>query len=429
MRIVARLAEKISAMAPEEIVHIIVKLRSFEKGVLSELAQQPFIGIRQVIKMANAISIALPVERIESLLHEPWIERIEEDEKVYAVLDESVGLVGAHYVQERGLSGKGIKIAIIDTGIDRAHPDFADRIVAVRDFTLEGFKDGNGHGSHVAGIAAGSGSYSGRKYKGIAPGALIMAGKVLKADGSGRMSDVMVAIEWAVELGADIINLSLTSANPSDGNDALCEMCDLAVDAGVVVCVAAGNDGPDRRVIGSPAAARRVITVGAVTPTGFVAEFSSRGPTVDDRLKPEIIAPGVDIISVRARDTRAGKPLDKYYTSATGTSMAASHVSGVAALLLEANRKASPQLIKEALMNTAKDLGVDDYSQGSGMLTADLALEYVQTRENPLELVDHAPPSSALLNLIINTYEALVQNKWFKRKWFRRKMRAQEQAR
>lgn len=171
---------------------------------------------------------------------------------------------------------------------------------------------------------------------------MIISGKVLKADGSGRMSDVMAAIEWSIDLAADIINLSLGTSESSDGNDALCEACDAAVEAGVVVCVASGNDGPSRRTVGSPGVARRAITVGAATANGLVAEFSSRGPTEDERLKPEVVAPGVDIISVRAKNTRAGKPLDTAYTSATGTSMAASHVSGIIALLLEANREASP---------------------------------------------------------------------------------------
>lgn len=408
MRITAKLAERVSKMAPDEPIHIIIKLRLLEKDLLGEIIQLPYARVHQVIKMVNAISLVLPAGRIEGLAREPWVERIEEDEKVYAVLDESLPTLLIPNVWESGFTGKGIKLAIIDTGIDMNHPDFSSRIVAVKDFTLEGFKDSNGHGSLVAGIAAGDGTYSGGKYRGVAPNALILSGKVLKADGSSRMSDVMAAIEWAVEFDADIINLSLSTGEPSDGNDALCETCDAAVEAGVVVCVAAGNDGPARRTIGSPAAARLAITVGAITTNGFVAEFSSRGPTEDDRLKPEIVAPGVDIISVRARDTRAGKPLDGYYTSATGTSMAAPHISGLVALLLEAKRKASPQLIREALINTATDLTLDDYSQGAGVATADAALRYVKTHENPPEPIDQSPTRSAFLNAVTDIYESLT---------------------
>ncbi|MCL6471476.1 MAG: S8 family peptidase [Firmicutes bacterium] len=411
MRITAKLADKISIVKPEELINVIIKLRVFDRELVSELLIRPHVSIRQVIGMAKAIALAIPAGEIEKIAAEPWIERIEEDEKVYAVLDESVQMIGAPSAWDFGFSGKKVKLAIIDTGIDRRHPDFANRIIAINDFTLEGFKDSNGHGSHVTGIAAGSGVASGGRYKGIAPDALIIAGKVLQADGTGRMSDVMAAVEWAVNLGADIINLSLSTGEPSDGNDGLCEICDMAVEAGVVVCAAAGNEGPDRRTIGSPAAARRVIAVGAATANGLVAEFSSRGPTADDRLKPELVAPGVDIISVRAKGTRAGKPLDANYTSATGTSMAVPHVSGVAALLLEANRKASPQLIKEALLHTATDLEVDDYAQGAGMLAAEPALRYVQTHENPPEPIDQSPPRSASLMLLAGLYETFSANR------------------
>ncbi len=416
MRITAKLAGKIENVSPDKILHVIVKLRLIEKEIISEMIQRPQTSIRQVVKMAKSISLAIPAGQIERLSREPWVERIEEDEKVYAVLDESVQTVGAHTAWDLGFTGKKVKIAVIDTGIDRAHPDFAKRIVATKDFTLEGFKDSNGHGSHVAGIAAGAGISSKGRYQGIAPEALILSGKVLRVDGSGRMSDVMAAVEWAVNLGVDIVNLSLSTSGAPDGADALSEICDTAVEAGVVVCAAAGNDGPERRTIGSPAAARRAITVGAATANGLVAEFSSRGPTADGRLKPEVVAPGVDIISARAKGTRAGKPLDSRYTSATGTSMAVSHVSGVVALLLEANRKASPQLIREALLNTAVDLKVDDYAQGGGMISAEAALRYVQTHENPSEPIDQSPPRSATLSKIADLYESITKGRHNKRK-------------
>jgi serine protease AprX len=210
------------------------------------------------------------------------------------------------------------------------------------------------------------------------------------------MSDVMAAVEWAVELGAQVINLSLGTPGSSDGNDALSRVCDKAVEEGAVVCIAAGNYGPERRTIGSPGAARRVITVGAITKANLVADFSSRGPTADERLKPEVVAPGVEIASTRAKSVKIGSPIDEYYTVATGTSMAAPHVSGVAALLLEAKPEASPQLIKEALMHTAKDLNQDEFAQGAGCVQALKALHYVKTHENPPEPSEEIPRSGCL---------------------------------
>lgn len=408
MKITAKLADVLAETAPDERVHLIVKSRLLEKDIIDDLTRRPRLSVRHVVKMVNAIAVTMPAGEVAALVREPWVERVEEDEKVYAVLDESLALVHVPDAWESGFAGNDVKVAVIDTGIDMSHPDFSGRVLATKDFTLEGFRDTNGHGSLVAGIAAGSGSYSSGKFQGVAPGALIIAGKVLVADGSGRMSDVMAAVEWSVELAADVINLSLGTGGSSDGNDALCEMCDHAVESGTVVCVAAGNDGPNRRTIGSPAAARRVITVGAATANGLVAEFSSRGPTADDRHKPECVAPGVDIVSARAANTRAGKPLDNYYTSATGTSMAAPHVSGIVALLLEANRQASPQLIRESLLHTATDLELDDYAQGTGMVNAEAALRYVQTHENPPEPTDQTPPRSASLSMLASLYESLT---------------------
>lgn len=415
MRIAAKLADRLAVVPADELTHILIKLRLLEKELIEELMWRPSVVVRQVIRTHNTVAIAIPAGHIDELSREPWVERVEEDQKVYALATEPGELIGAGAAWESGFTGRGIKLAIIDSGIDATHLDFSDRIVARKDFTLQGFKD-NGHGSLVAGIAAGSGARSDDRYKGLAPDALIIAAKVLKADGTGRMSDVMAAIEWATDLGANIINLSLGTLEPSDGADLLCELCDRVVDTGVVVCCAAGNDGPNRRSIGSPAAARRALTVGAATINGLIAEFSSRGPTLDERLKPEIVAPGVDIVSTRAKGTKAGKQLDNYYTSATGTSMAAPHVAGLVALLLEANRKASPQLIRETLLHTAHDLELDDYAQGAGMIDAPAALHYIQTHENPPEPIDQSPPRSALLAILGKIFKTGARKERARRK-------------
>ncbi len=138
-------------------------------------------------------------------------------------------------------------------------------IAATADFTGQGPSDGNGHGTHCAAIAAGSGAASNGTYRGVAPEALLYTAKVLRNDGQGMMSDVMAGIEWATEQGVQVISLSLGGSGSCDGTDALCEMCDAAVEAGIVVCVAAGNDGPRSYTVGSPGCARQVITIGPPT--------------------------------------------------------------------------------------------------------------------------------------------------------------------
>lgn len=307
---------------------------------------------------------------IQELEADPEVVRIYEDLPVHAFLDTSLPRIQVPPLWEVGLTGEGVRIAIVDTGIDASHPDFEGRIAATTDFTGEGPGDEHGHGTHCAGVAAGSGAASNGKYRGVAPQASLFAAKVLRANGEGMMSDVMAGVEWAVDQGVQVIGLSLGGPGPSDGSDALSEMCDAAVQAGVVVCVAAGNDGPASYTVGPPGAARQVITVGASDDADRVGLFSSRGPTADGRVKPDIVLPGVDIISARAAGTSMGTVVNEYYTSATGTSMAAPHAVGICALLLQGEPALTPQQIKDRLMSTAVNLALDPYTQGSGRADA-----------------------------------------------------------
>ncbi len=303
---------------------------------------------------------------IRALEDEPEVVRIYEDQMVYATLDFSAPHINATQAWDSGYDGSNVKIAIIDTGLDADHPDFADRVIDMADFTGEGHGDLNGHGTHCASIAAGSGQASEGKYRGIAPGAHIYVGKALDRDGAGSMSDVMTAVEWAVDAGVDVISLSLGSPGPSDGTDALSEICDAAVDAGVAVCVAAGNEGPEPYTVGSPGAAKNAITVGAASDLDRIASFSSRGPTADGRQKPDIIFPGVEITAARANSTYMGSIVDDMYTSASGTSMATPHCAGACALIIQAHPGITPIEIKQVLLGTAVDLGAEGNAQGYG---------------------------------------------------------------
>lgn len=309
-------------------------------------------------------------EAIHRLAQDPQVLRVYEDLPVYALLNSSVPLIGTPRLWQEGLTGQGVRIAVVDTGVDATHPDLAGRVAAQADFTGEGDGDGNGHGTHCASIALGSGAASDGVYRGVAPGATLYAAKVLKASGSGMMSDVMMGVEWAVEQGVQVISLSLGGPGPSSGDDALSDTCDAAVDLGIVVCVAAGNDGPRQYSIGSPGAARKAITVGASTDNDTIATFSSRGPTGDGRVKPDIVLPGVDVVAARAANTSMGTVVNQYYTSASGTSMATPHAAGVCALLLQAQPHLTPEQIKARLMTTAVDLSATPYAQGSGRVDA-----------------------------------------------------------
>ncbi|MBI3913452.1 MAG: S8 family peptidase [Chloroflexi bacterium] len=311
-------------------------------------------------------ALAATRDSIEMLAARDDVQMIWYDEPVKAILDESVPLIGAPEIYNAGFTGDGVRVGIADTGIDVNHPDFSERIAALRDFTGEGDADLNGHGTHVAGIVGSSGAASIGQYHGVAPDCLLVIAKVLRGDGSGSTSDVIAALEYLVQQQVRVVNLSLGGSRNCDGTDALSVACDATVERGIVVCVAVGNAGPGAGTLGSPACAKKVIAVGATDRQDQVASFSSRGPTVDGRVKPDLCFPGVNIRSTRAAGTNLGAPVDSFYTALSGTSMATPHATGACALLIQSNPLLTPQEIKNALMNTAKDLGVDPNAQGRG---------------------------------------------------------------
>jgi len=269
-------------------------------------------------------------------------------------------------------TGEGIVISIVDTGLDYNHPALgsgfgpAHRVIGGYDFINNDADpmDDNGHGTHVAGIAAGlDGDFSG-----IAPAATLLAMKVLDESGSGQTSSVIAGVERSLDPdqdpttddAADVINLSLGGGGTPD--DPLSTAVDNAVLSGVVCVVAAGNDGSGERYqsIGSPGMARRALTVGATDYSKLIASFSSRGPTPDlYAIKPDVLGYGVNVNSAAVGGG---------YVAFNGTSMATPHVAGEVALLLEQQPEWTPSMIKSALMLSADDTGNNVWTQGSGFI-------------------------------------------------------------
>lgn len=229
------------------------------------------------------------------------------------------------------------------------------------------------HATHVAGIIAGNGYSSRGKYTGIAPESNILAIKALDSEGSGNTSNIIAAISYVVETkekyNTKILNLSIGSpANNSCRDDPLCQAVTNAVINGITVVVAAGNSGPDERTILSPGISPNVITVGAVddkrtidSSDDTIATFSSRGPTKEGLVKPDIVAPGVDINSLSNTKLDGYKPL-------SGTSMATPLISGSIALLLNKYGNISSKDIKQKLMSSCIDLNESKENQGAGLV-------------------------------------------------------------
>ncbi len=333
---------------------------------------------------------SLEINKIRSL---PFVKAVYPDAVVEIQSYDSVSQIGADSVWSMyGNTGAGIRIGIIDSGVDYMHPALGGgfgagfKVIDGWDFVDNDLDpmDEHRHGTHVAGIAAGHFTAQGstqQPFFGVAPDAKIIAYRVLDHEGRGRMSDIIAAIERSVDPDQngdfsdrlDVINLSLGSKTGTP-DDPVSTAANNAFMAGVVVVVAAGNNGymisgatheslymeNGSQTIGSPAAAKYAITVGAIDRSKNLAPFSSKGPVnASFGLKPDVVAPGVDIIS----SIPGGS-----YTGMSGTSMAAPHVAGLAALLRSQNPDWNAAQIKAALTQSAENLGIPVTHQGNGLI-------------------------------------------------------------
>lgn len=378
LRIIILLAQKKDSLIPKP-------LNNSDISALASNLQKFNATIVNICKHLPFITLKLPYESIFELSKQNFIAHISLDTKYYVCLNESVAIIKPHETWHQiemkyrhEINGSGVKIAILDTGIDKTHLDIDDlddnpqtvdpKVVAEECFTEENrLTDGYGHGTHCAGIAAGTGQASNYTYVGVAPAAQLLNGKVLTDEGWGYSSWIINGIEWAVTEGANIISMSFGSSENTDGTDPLSVAVNWATEQGSICVVAAGNEGSNGMFsIGTPGCSSYAITVGATDKTDKLASFSSLGYKADFEIKPDVLAPGVDIISCRARGTGMGTPIDNDYTKASGTSMATPHISGLCALILQVHPNWNPQTVKYSILNGAVDLGYHVYKQGSG---------------------------------------------------------------
>lgn len=369
-----------AAAAPQRQAHRATLQAEHTAALDSLRAQGLLLGIQhQFFTAYNGLAIRARAGDREKILQIPGVRAVYPDYQVTALLPQSVPLIGAPAVwalHDGGglpVTGNGVRVAVVDSGIDYNHPDLGgpgfpnSRIITGYNFIADTPDpwDDYAHGTHMAGTIGAAGGVTG-----VAPATRLMAYKIFDAQGKGTTSDILAAIELSLDPdgdpgtqdGAQVINLSLgDSGYPQDP---ISQACDNAVLAGAVVVAAAGNSGPRYGSLLSPGVARLPISVGATNKSDGLWSGSSRGPVPATwEIKPDLVAPGVSISAT----------IPGGYAYGTGTSSAAAHVSGAAALLRQLHPAWSPQWIKAALMNTAKDVGRSPFEQGAGRLQVDKA--------------------------------------------------------
>jgi serine protease AprX len=366
---------------PNDLVDVVVTFETPRNTAWAQRQVGPF-DVARAFTIVPGFAATMRAAQVQALAASASVFRIDADFEVTSTNDAAnrdFGATAARTALE--VDGSGVEVCVVDTGVDPNHEQFASKLPIPFYDAVNGRAtayDDQGHGTHVAGTAVGDGTGSANAslYGGVAPGAALSAAKVLSSSGSGTASQVIAGVEWcAGRAGNVVISMSLGSSSGSDGQDSISQAVQNAVNGGTPVVVAAGNSGDAPQTVGSPGAAEGAITVAAVAewsaPVGsanhsrgvHLAPWSSRGPTLDGRAKPDISAPGMTITSA-AYGTTSG------YATYSGTSMATPFVSGAVALALDAAPSRSPSELKTLLRDTAHDRGPTgkDHDWGWGLV-------------------------------------------------------------
>ena len=330
--------------------------------------------------------LANPRSRSATAIRKLWL-----DAKVQPSLDRSVRQIGATQAWAEGYDGSGTTVAVLDSGYDPDHPDLKGRVTTAVNFTdRPNVVDEDGHGTHVASTVGGSGAASGGSRTGVAPGAELIVGRVLGPAG-GQESWIVAGMEWAVDQGADVVNMSLGSRDPADCTDPVAEATKrltAATQATTLFVIAAGNTGV-REGVTSPGCAPGALTVAAVDRENRTAPFSARGPVVGTHtVKPDLSAPGVGIMAAAL-----GSRGDNHYVAYSGTSMAAPHIAGAAAILAQRRPELTAQQRRTLLVSAAAPGATDGiYRQGAGVVDVPRALRQTVLGPGPVSLASFTWP-------------------------------------
>ncbi len=430
----AGLADVLSNMESDSQISVIVE---FQDGLSTDamvekiqLAGLESVQIRYAFHLIPMVSLSIRVDEVQDLARLSTVQEIHLNQKRqlldnsepiqnYVLAENGEGyihfdsILSADQLWAEGYNGSGITIAVLDSGVWSGHPDLQSQLIGFKDFVngnddmnpANGIVayDDNGHGTACAWNAVGNGIASGGLLNGIAPGANLLAIKVLEASGAGDDDVIAQGIEFAIEQNVDVISLSLGGewadntflVEPSLGE------IENAIEAGISVVVAAGNSGPAAFTINSPGIAEKAVTVGSSFGDSGIVAFSSVGPvlrTVSNpkgyTAKPDVVAPGNLIVSGRGNVVNEleyprynSSQFGTNYTRWSGTSASTPMVAGLIALLLQKHLALTPIEAKAALMATATDLGADPMSQGWGLVNVTRASQLLTNSSRDITLM------------------------------------------
>jgi len=416
----------LGARAREYDQELLASHRAFKDAMVGAFPEVAF-GAEWTVVL-NGIALYAPAAALDWATSRAGVARVEQDGEVTVALAQSVPLINADDLWSSKnatgstVTGKDVVVAVLDTGIDYSHPDLGgtgvrstdlssigsgthNRIIGGWNFATSSadFWDGHGHGTHCAGIVGANGTV-----KGVAPDVKFRIYKVLSDAGWGSDSWVISGVEAATDPDddgdtsdhSDVISMSLGGFGHPD--DSLCEACDDAQTAGVLVAVAASNEGPDYETLGSPGSARKVVSVGAMFKDDSLVSFSSIGPSPIMQIKPDVTAPGVYIYSTYRNNG---------YATMSGTSMATPHVAGAAALLIQSHPSWTSDQVKQSLMGTAKETAYNAYRQGTGRIDALAANNTVAFADPPSVSLGRLSSTANSTEFTINFRNAAA-SKW-----------------
>jgi len=332
------------------------------------LSRHKNLAILKKFDVIPSINLHLTFEQIKNLEKDELIFNIEQDQKLYlSILDVNEILELNDYRKSQiSYTGRNVKIGIIDNGINKTYDSISDIEIDKFDFIDEKEsvvikKTDISHGTTMASIIGNQYKDSYYSFLGIAPNAKFIDFNISVSNNEYYFSNILEIFDLinSQSIKIDILLISFITLNPSDGNDILSLACNLLVDKGIIIVCPAGNFGPESYSIGSPSAAKKVITVGSLTKNLDISNFSSRGPTLDERLKPDFCLPG----------SKIEVPLsNELGIRVSGTSVSAAFCVGIIALLKEFNPNASYNEILNLMQKASSDLSYDQNSQGYGII-------------------------------------------------------------